>query len=106
MFLFDTYALIEIITGNQNYKYYTKSDFIINKFILSELAYWLIKNYGAEALDSYTGRYEEYVKDAGIKVIKDAMVFRYENKKKKLSITDCVSYFQAKELGIKFLTGD
>ena len=34
------------------------------------------------------------------------MEFRYKNKKKKLSMTDCISYFQAKELGIKFLTGD
>ena len=34
------------------------------------------------------------------------MKFRYNNKKKEMSMTDCISYFMAKELGIKFLTGD
>ena len=34
------------------------------------------------------------------------MKFRVENKKKKLSMSDCVSYIMSKELGIKFLTGD
>ena len=34
------------------------------------------------------------------------MKFRYENKHKKMSMTDCISYIQAKKLGIKFLTGD
>jgi len=28
------------------------------------------------------------------------------NKNKNISITDCISYIQSKELGIKFLTGD
>ena len=32
------------------------------------------------------------------------MKFRVMNKN--MSMTDCISYMQAKELGIKFLTGD
>jgi len=34
------------------------------------------------------------------------MEFRVQNIKKDTSITDCISYFMAKNLGIKFLTGD
>ena len=34
------------------------------------------------------------------------MNFRYNNKQRNLSSTDCISYFMAKDLGIKFLTGD
>jgi uncharacterized protein len=34
------------------------------------------------------------------------MKFRYKNRKKNLSVPDCISYLQAKSLGIKFLTGD
>ena len=106
MFLFDTYAIIEVIKGNENYKSYTNSQIIINKFILTELAYWLISNYGIETARKYLDKYNKFVKDFEIGIIEKAMEFRYKNKKKKLSMTDCISYFQAKELGIKFLTGD
>ena len=106
MFLFDTYAIIEIIKGNENYKSYINSRIIINKFILTELAYWLISNYGLEVASKYTNKYKEFVKDFDTEIIKLAMEFRYKNKKERLSMTDCISYFQAKELGIKFLTGD
>ena len=34
------------------------------------------------------------------------MNFRYKNKTKKMSMTDCISYIMAGNLGIKFLTGD
>lgn len=34
------------------------------------------------------------------------MEFRLKWKDRKVSMTDCISYFQASELGIKFLTGD
>ena len=106
MLLFDTYALIEIIKGNPNYKKYTESDFIINKFILAELVYWLVKNYGTETAGNYFDKYEKMIKKIEKEVMIKAMKFRYENKNRKLSMVDCISYFQAKELGIKFLTGD
>ena len=106
MLLFDTYALIEIIKGNQNYKKYVESDFIINKFILTELVYWIVKTYGPETAGNYYDKYEKSVKEIHKNVIIKAMEFRYKNKHKGLSMVDCLSYIQAKELGIKFLTGD
>lgn len=39
-------------------------------------------------------------------LIIQAMFFRFKNKKQNLSVTDCIGYFMAKELKIKFLTGD
>ena len=54
----------------------------------------------------YLNKYKQHIKSINPETIKKAMVFRYKNKKKKLSTTDCVSYFMAQELGIKFLTGD
>ena len=106
MFLFDTYAIIEIIKGNKNYERYLDSEFIINDFIITELSYWIIKEHGVELLDRYVDKYKKFVKRIETETIKKAMEFRYRNKNKKLSTTDCVSYIQAKELGIKFLTGD
>lgn len=106
MFVFDTYALIEIIKGNANYKDYISSKIVINKFILTELTYWLISNYGVEIASKYIDDYADFVKDFDVGIIIKAMSFRHKHKDKRLSMTDCISYFQARELGIKFLTGD
>lgn len=106
MFLFDTYALIEIIKGNKNYLKYENSGATINNFILTELCYWLIKNYGFELASRYIDKYKIFVRDVDLEVIKLAMLFRYKNKNKHLSMVDCISYIMAKRLNIKFLTGD
>lgn len=105
IFVFDTYAILEIIGGNESYVPYLDSKIIINDFIFSELCYKLIRENHSNA-DYYIGLYSPYVVKLDIEVIKEAMKFRTENKKKKLSMTDCVSYFMAKNLGVKFLTGD
>lgn len=106
MYVFDTYALIEIVRGNKNYLRYTDSIIIINKFILAEFIYWMIRDYGMEKASIYIEKYRKYVNDVDYKIIISAMRFRYKHKKKKLSMTDCISYFMAKNLGVKFLTGD
>lgn len=106
MYLFDTYAIIEIIKGNNNYQKYISSEIIINKFILSELAYWLIRDYGYETASIYVDKYSQYLKEVEIEIIKEAMLFRYMHKKQRLSIPDCIGYIMAKKLGINFLTGD
>lgn len=106
MFLFDTYAIIEIIKGNKNYSCYFESRIIINSFILAELTYWLIKEYGFKVASKYVDKYERFVRDVDSDIIKLAMLFRYKYRKKKLSMVDCIGYIMAKNLGIKFLTGD
>ncbi|MBU0466370.1 MAG: PIN domain-containing protein [Nanoarchaeota archaeon] len=104
-YIFDTYAIIEIIRGNPNYKPYLDEGIIINDFIFSELCYNLIKiDYPKK--EYYLEKYEEFISQVDPEIIKEAMQFSYKNKKKKMSMTDCVSYVMAKELEIKFLTGD
>ncbi len=104
-FLYDTYALIEILNNNKNYEKYVDKDIIINDFIFAEFCYQLIKD-NEKNSEEYLDEVEPAIIKLTAKIIKKAMKFRYEHKKKKLSMTDCISYFQAKELGIKFLTGD
>ena len=106
MYLFDTYALIEIIKGNKNYSKYIDSTPIINKFILTELTYWMIRDYGFDKASLIADQYNKYVKEIDLEVIKEAMLFRYLHKKQKLSMIDCIGYIMAKKLGLKFLTGD
>ena len=106
MLVFDTYAIIEIIKGNKNYDNYLDIEVVINTFILAELTYYLIKTLGLDKTSYYIDKYKKFVRSTDSEIIKQAMLFRYKHKKKKLSMTDCISYFMAKELGIKFLTGD
>lgn len=104
-FVFDTYAIIEIMRGNKKYLEYLNSIAIINAFIFSELSYTLIRN-GYPDADGLLKKYEKFITSISPSLIIEAMRFRYKNRKKNLSIPDCISYLQAKSLGIKFLTGD
>jgi len=104
-FLYDTYALMEILNRNPNYEIYLEKNPVINEFIFAEFCYNLIK---CKVKDPR--RHIDEVKPAILRaspeVIEEAMEFRYKNKKKKLSMADCVSYCMARKIGIKFLTGD
>ncbi len=104
-FVYDTYALIELLNKNPNYEKYIDQDIIINNFIFAEFSYQLIIA-KVENKEEYLDEVEQAILEPSPEIIKKAMDFRYENKSKKMSMTDCISYFQSKELGIKFLTGD
>ena len=104
-FVYDTYALIEILRKNPNYKPYTEQNVIINDFIYAEYCYSLVKD-SIQHLEEYTEELISSIIHVDLKTIEEAMKFRYAHKQKKLSTTDCVSYLMAKNLGVKFLTGD
>ncbi len=105
VFVYDTYALIEIIEGNEKYQDYLDKKIIINDFIFAEFCYVLIRGRYPN-IDKYLGRCMKYIIHVNPNVIKSAMAFRYQNRKNRISMTDCISYFMARQLGIKFLTGD
>lgn len=105
IFLYDTYALVEIFNKNPKYEAYIDKDIIINEFIFAEFCYKLFL-YGVENAQEYIEEIVTAVMIPTNGVIEKAMLFRAKNKHKKMSVTDCISYLQAKELGIKFLTGD
>ena len=105
-FVFDTYALLEIIAGNQNYAKYLNSEIIINDFIFAELCYKIIRESGIEKANFYANRFAHFRKDLDAETIKEAMLFRAQNKKNNLSATDCISYVMALKLNLNFLTGD
>ena len=105
IFLFDTYALLEVINKNPYYDCYLEMDVIINEFIFAEFCYKLIR----ENVSDYAKLIQEVI-PAIVKVDADiilaAMEFRVLHKKKNLSMTDCISYLMSKKMEIKFLTGD
>ncbi|MBI3035423.1 PIN domain-containing protein [Candidatus Woesearchaeota archaeon] len=104
---FDTYALLEVIRGNFNYKKYSKNIGIVTtKLNLMELYCRLYVLHGLETAEFYYQKYHPFVVEVADSLIKKAMIFRAENRKKDLSYVDCIGYVFAKENKIKFLTGD
>ena len=106
IFLADTYALIELLGGNPNYKPYLNHILITTKFNLIELYYHFLQDYGKETADKYLNLYSRFVIPITDGSIRNGMEFKLKHKKENLSYVDCIGYALALELGIKFLTGD
>ncbi|MBI2631666.1 PIN domain-containing protein [Candidatus Pacearchaeota archaeon] len=104
-FLFDTYAIMEILEKNEAYEIYLDADIIINDFIFAELCYNLTKEKHPN-LKEILDKYAQHISYAEPETIRKAMEFRLNWKDRNVSITDCIGYVMAKDLGIKFLTGD
>lgn len=107
-FVFDTYALFEILRGNPSYTKFVEDEeveIIINNFIFAELCYGLYRAKEPKSKE-HTDTYSKYISSVKPEWIEEAMQFRLKWKDRSVSITDCVSYVMAKKLGIKFLTGD
>ena|SRR3989344_4963944 len=103
---FDTYAVIELIKGNPNYEKYLDYIPVINDFVLAELYYAILKDYGESKASNYLEIYSKVSIRISKEEIKSAMNFRRANSKKKMSLVDCIGYMHAKSMKIKFLTGD
>lgn len=106
MYFFDTYAIIEIINGNENYKRFNDIKIITSIVNLGELYYVLIREIGEEKTEMTMNKFNFNLIEIKQKDMKEAMKFRFENKPKNLSFIDCVGYLVAKNNGLKFLTGD
>ncbi len=105
-YFFDTYAIIEILNGNKNYKEYINKNSVLTKLNIFEIFYKILREEGRDKAKNILDKYYISVVDYGKFIIEEASKFRLEYKKRKLSMSDCVGYIIAKEIGIKFLTGD
>lgn len=109
-FFADTYAIIEILKGNENYEPYANSDLITTEFNLLEVSYALVRDFGKEKALEILELVRESVSVVDVKGedYVEASIYRLNSKKlgKKFSLIDCLGYVVAKRMGIKFLTGD
>ncbi len=106
-YFFDTYAFIEIISGNPRYHKYTqKVSIITSKLNLMELHYGLIRKYNESDADRCYDELVHFSVEPSDSAIKDASKFRHLFKSRNLSYVDCLGYVLAKKFNIKFLTGD
>lgn len=108
MHFLDTYALIEIIKGNPDYKKYIKQPCITTAYNLMELYYALLRLYNEKTAENYYEHFRPICVPVREKTIKESMKFRLVQRKNGnlISYIDCIGYYVALELGIKFLTGE
>ena len=102
----DTFAMIEILEGNENYLPYQSADFVTTRFNLFEIYYVVLEKYGKEKAEIVFKNYRSVAREVDDDVPKSAAEFKLEHKKKRLSFTDCIGYKYAEVIGVKFLTGD
>src|SRR3989344_466998 len=105
-FFADTYALIEIISGNPNYKDFFDSVLVTSKFNLLELYFTILRYHGKEEAEKYLHTYKDLVIPISYNSISMGMQFKLKYLKENLSYVDCIGYALALELDLKFLTGD
>ena len=102
-YFFDTYAIIEIIAGNPNYKKYTDAEIVLTKLNLFEIFYTFLKE-NLEKARFYMNKYRDFAIEFDANIIESAGFLKKSNPR--LSMADCIGYITALKNGIKFLTGD
>jgi len=108
-FFADSYALIEILKGNENYLCYLTGKLVTTEFNICEVAFAVCRDYPEKArpvmarirkiitlVSTTDGDYCEG----------SAMRRKTNNAGKKLSTIDCVGYAVSQRQKIPFLTGD
>ena len=105
-YFLDTYALIEIVKENQNYKRFQNTLNVTSLMNLLEIHYIISSSFGTKKVDIIIDRLKEILISAKIEDVREASVFRIKNVKKKFSYIDCLGYSIAKNRGLKFVTGD
>ena len=107
-YFFDTYALIEIIKGNPDYKEYEKEDIITTRLNLMELYYSLLRLFNEQIAEHYFSFFLPSCVPVENRIIKIAMKFRLEQRKKRnlISYIDCIGYFVALQNNVRILTGE
>jgi predicted nucleic acid-binding protein len=106
-FLFDTYALHELVMGSAAYQQEVEGARVVTTaFNLMELHYILLAKHGLEMANAAYDAFLPAVTTVEDDLIKEANVFRLQWKQRKVSYVDCIGYILAQRLGIPFLTGD
>ncbi len=106
MFFFDSYAIIELFAGNPAYAKYASEQIVTSAMNLGEVQYHYLKYGHEQQFFQVLSQKEVECLEILPKTVYSAMRLRYENRKKRLSIVDCVGYTLAEENGLTFLTGD
>ncbi|MBI5148279.1 PIN domain-containing protein [Candidatus Pacearchaeota archaeon] len=106
MLFFDSYSIIEIIKGNENYKKFEKEVIFTTVMNLGEIYYFLLREYNKKTADYWHRILKFDFLEIKPEIVIKASFFKFLNRKRKLSFIDCIGYVMALEYKTPFLTGD
>ncbi len=109
VFYFDTYALVELEKGNPAYSKYKDAIAVTTLLNLMEFYTVLLKLADKKLAEIKFKIYLDNCVNITPSIVKDAAEFRLKFVGKtgfKISYVDAIGYLIAKNLGIRFLTGD
>jgi len=102
----DTYALAEIYEGNQKFIKYLESPFVIADLTLAEFYSVLLRDKDENAADLWYNKLVTYTQPVLMRLLIEAVKFRYKHRKLGISFFDAAGYVFALRNGFKFVTGD
>ena len=102
----DTYALIEIIKGNKNFKRYVREEIFTSILNLFELYYIILRDFNEELAKKYFFQFKKNLIRFTDEDLFSASSFKLKNVKKRVSYVDSLGYVISLENKMKFLTGD
>lgn len=106
-FLFDTYALHEVVVGNPAYLACVQGARIVTtRLNLMELHYIILAKHGKDAASTAYDLFLPAIIELEHTLVKEANALRFDLKRRNVSYVDCIGYTLAQQLGIPFLTGD
>lgn len=105
-FFFDSYAFFEILKANERYAKYKGAEIVTTKLNLFEIYFGILREKNGNEAKRILDLYYPFAVDFDKTVIEEAAKLKDKLNNRNVSMTDCIGYALAKQLGIKFLTGD
>ncbi len=106
-YFFDSYAIIEIIEGNENYSKFKELQITTTTLNIAEVYFYLLREHNEQTADYWIKKLNlELINIIKLNTIIKSTKFKFKNKKEKLSYVNCIGYMFSNELNLKFLTGD
>ncbi len=105
-FFLDTYALVEILKGSNNYNEVAQKPCVMTKLNLLELHHVILREHNSKKADEV---FEQLLNNCVSVEYVDfltASKMRFNLKKQNVSFIDCVGYVIAQRMKVPFVTGD
>ena len=106
MYFFDTYALVELLVDNPSYKRYGDAQLTVSALNIGEFYLFLARTYGAREADKQLASLTFNIVELTQRRVIESARFKLLYSSRNVSWADCAGYVIARELNLKFLTGD
>ncbi|PSG98932.1 MAG: hypothetical protein BRC29_02265 [Nanohaloarchaea archaeon SW_7_43_1] len=105
-YFFDTYAIIKMVEGKENYRKYHGEPIITSLYNIYEFSYYLLRQYDRNKAEEVLNKLNYNLIETREEDLMAAANIKFENKEQQLSYVDCMGYTLAGKNNLKFLTGD